>query len=349
MRAVKSLLIVIALTHPLFASAQTVQSRVASVSNGRTSFRCRVVTIRLGGPVQARIVIAQGGVGRTESFESMVARTHAVAAVNGSFFDAYNKTGDKDPNMTLITGGEVIHKGGTGTVIGFGPQGPIMGRLELPIRGVLAAPGQRPSSWFAYWLNRTPQSAENICIYTPARGGRCRVFDGASVVVRQGIVQQVVEGDTAIPHDGFVINFRGPMAGEARRFTPGALVSYTLPRNPRDPASPWEHVTEAVGAGPRLLTDGVITLTPTDEGFTEAKILTARGLRSVIGITSRGDILLVSVGGATMLDLAQIMRSLGAVQAMNLDGGASAGLFANGSMLTRPGRALSNALVFTRR
>jgi exopolysaccharide biosynthesis protein len=40
------------------------------------------------------------------------------------------------------------------------------------------------------------------------------------------------------------------------------------------------------------------------------------------------------------------MEKLGAQQAMNLDGGASSGLYANGKMLTAPGRKLSNALIF---
>jgi exopolysaccharide biosynthesis protein len=46
--------------------------------------------------------------------------------------------------------------------------------------------------------------------------------------------------------------------------------------------------------------------------------------------------------------MADILRKLGAYQAMNLDGGASSGLYCNGQTLTAPGRLLSNALVFCR-
>ena len=46
-----------------------------------------------------------------------------------------------------------------------------------------------------------------------------------------------------------------------------------------------------------------------------------------------------------MVQFAQVMQVLGAREAMNLDGGASSGLVYEGKYLTKPGRALSNALV----
>jgi exopolysaccharide biosynthesis protein len=40
-----------------------------------------------------------------------------------------------------------------------------------------------------------------------------------------------------------------------------------------------------------------------------------------------------------------MMKQAGAYQAMNLDGGASSGLYYNGKYLTTPGRQISNAIV----
>ncbi|WP_233432483.1 MULTISPECIES: phosphodiester glycosidase family protein [Thermoanaerobacterium] len=40
------------------------------------------------------------------------------------------------------------------------------------------------------------------------------------------------------------------------------------------------------------------------------------------------------------------MKDLGAYDAMNLDGGASSGIYFKGEYLTKPGRDLSNALIF---
>ncbi|MNC61842.1 hypothetical protein D3C75_1118120 [compost metagenome] len=109
---------------------------------------------------------------------------------------------------------------------------------------------------------------------------------------------------------------------------------------------PWDEVVTAVGAGPRLVKDGKISINPASEGFKDPKILNASGARSGIAIMADGSVLLATVSGATMKEWAAVMQKLGAKQAMNLDGGASSGMYAGGKMLTSPGRLLSNTLVF---
>ncbi|MBK1678671.1 copper amine oxidase, partial [Rhodospirillum rubrum] len=101
----------------------------------------------------------------------------------------------------------------------------------------------------------------------------------------------------------------------------------------------------ALQAGPRLLTDGKVTLDVKKEGFKDPKILTGGGARSALGITKDHKLILLTTGGATIPQLAEIMKQAGAYQAMNLDGGASSGLYYNGSYLTTPGRQISNAIV----
>lgn len=104
-------------------------------------------------------------------------------------------------------------------------------------------------------------------------------------------------------------------------------------------------VDGAVQAGPRLLKDGVAAIDPKAEGFRDPKILTGGGSRSALGLTPDHKLIIVTTGGATIPQLAAVMKSLGAWQAMNLDGGASSGLYYDGKYLTRPGRLLSNALM----
>jgi len=105
------------------------------------------------------------------------------------------------------------------------------------------------------------------------------------------------------------------------------------------------HMEGALQAGPRLLTDGKVTLDVKKEGFKDPKILTGGGARSALGITKDHKLILLTTGGATIPQLAEIMKQAGAYQAMNLDGGASSGLYYNGSYLTTPGRQISNAIV----
>ena len=261
---------------------------------------------------------AQSGIGRVDSFDNMVRQSHAVAAINGSFFDAYTKPGEeKDPGMTLIRGGQVIHKGASGTIIGFAPHHIVMGRLNLPIRGTVNVNG-RISKWYAYWLNRTPTSPNNVTIFTPAYGSRARVKDGLCVIVNHNRVERIAAGDAPIPLFGYIIHLRGNEKENVGLFPVGATVGYEVLLDAGPQSRQWNDVGEAVGAGPRLLRDGLIDYHPLDEGFTEARILTDRGLRSAIGVTRDGAVLLVAVGGLTARELCDVMKKLGAVQAMNL-------------------------------
>lgn len=101
----------------------------------------------------------------------------------------------------------------------------------------------------------------------------------------------------------------------------------------------------ALQAGPRLLVNGKVSLDVVGEGFKDPKILTGGGARSALGLTRDHKMILLTTGGATIPQLAEIMKQAGAYQAMNLDGGASSGLYYNGKYLTTPGRQISNAIV----
>lgn len=71
-----------------------------------------------------------------------------------------------------------------------------------------------------------------------------------------------------------------------------------------------------------------------------------KGVRGAIGYNNERAFMVVATS-ATVRDMAYIMDGLGADWAMNLDGGGSAALFANGSHLYGPGRQLPNAVVFS--
>lgn len=103
----------------------------------------------------------------------------------------------------------------------------------------------------------------------------------------------------------------------------------------------------AVQAGPTLVKNGKVWVNPAMEGHNDPKILTNSGARSAIGITKNNKIILLTTNGALIRDLAHVMVQAGAEYAMNLDGGASSGLYYNGKMITTPGRQISNAIIFT--
>lgn len=319
---------------------------VRSINAAGRSFSVRTVSIPKGMPVTTGY--ANRKIGTTQSLAAMATAYNADIAINGAFFDSYS--GVPDPYGMLIANGLPQHIGNTGTSIGFKWDGSaVMDTLRLGIRGtVSAADGGRSMSWYAYFMNRLPSGKSTATIFTPQRGKSLGFAAENAIVVRGGIVTAVHHGvDVPIPADGFVLVYQGGEAGQAGRFQVGSRVAYeTSTTNLKGESVDWSGVHTAIGAGPRLVTDGKVTLNPAAEGFKDPKILTGGGARSGIAIMKDGSVLIATVSGATMKQWAAVMVQLGARQAMNLDGGASSGMLFQGKTVTAPGRALSNALLF---
>ena len=95
----------------------------------------------------------------------------------------------------------------------------------------------------------------------------------------------------------------------------------------------WPGVVDTIGGNPDLMRDGNIT-TENCEG----SYFCARNPRTVIGTDAEGRILLVTVDGRQpgvsvglrLLPLAKLMQHLGAVSALNLDGGGSTTMWVQG-------------------
>ena len=117
----------------------------------------------------------------------------------------------------------------------------------------------------------------------------------------------------------------------------------------------WGTVSDAIGGGPVLVRDGK-PVYRANEAFTVSQIA-PRHPRTAIGQTADGRILLVVVDGRqsgysvgmTTFEMALTMTRLGAVRAMQLDGGGSSTLAFDGTVLNRPSdgreRAISTALM----
>ncbi len=146
----------------------------------------------------------------------------------------------------------------------------------------------------------------------------------------------------SIPPNGYLLTFRSNKTA-ATTVTLGATVSLAVvSSNPRIAAFPY-----ALGGGPLLIKDRQVVLDAAAEKFSPA-FIRERAARSAVGRTNTGNLLLVTVhpaigrGGATLLDMAQIMQQLGAIDALNFDGGSSTTLYLGGTggqILDRPSRS----------
>lgn len=108
----------------------------------------------------------------------------------------------------------------------------------------------------------------------------------------------------------------------------------------------WDEHWFSLTCGPRLLKQGEVWLAPENEGFTDPHVLTI-GPRAAIGFNQKKDklIIVTFMNGLSLEREAELMKELGCYEAMNLDGGASKALAADGKVLVKPGRPLTNVIV----
>jgi phosphodiester glycosidase len=133
------------------------------------------------------------------------------------------------------------------------------------------------------------------------------------------------------------------LVGTALAITPENQVELIPTRH--HPRRDWSAYSTVLCGGPRLLTNGHVTVGPRWEGFRDRSLLKLRP-RTAVGVTRWGKLLLVAVAKPIHLTrLARIMRSLGARNAVTMDGGSSTALFYRGRFFSRPARALTNILV----
>lgn len=104
----------------------------------------------------------------------------------------------------------------------------------------------------------------------------------------------------------------------------------------------WSQYDTVMCAGPRLLTNGKITLDPTSEGFDDPHLL-AKTSRTGVGLTSDDKLILANTTKSlSLFEWAEIMRSLGCADAINFDGGASTAMFYRGTTIASPTSKLTN-------
>jgi hypothetical protein len=182
---------------------------------------------------------------------------------------------------------------------------------------------------------------------TPAVAG------GVELTVRGDVVAGAPRpgGGTPIPSDGYVLSGSGDAARflRAAAADPGTAirVTTTLRTSARAPLL-LADLNGAVSGGPRLVEGGRIAVRSAAEGFDApglyGRFVLGRNPRTLAGVTATGELLLVTVdgrrpgysAGVSLRDAALVMRSLGARDALNLDGGGSTAMVVRGQVVNRP-------------
>jgi hypothetical protein len=286
-----------------------------------------------------------------------------LAAVNGDFFEL--KSGENENNQVMngewwkgLKVTDSPYDTYDNAHIQFGldaARRPLMDRFILDaralVRGVTTPiitvnfnPSGNPEGTALYtsrFGDTTPRDTSRLTaeatLTAAGRRGDTVIF------VRRGAVSNA--SGSAIPRDGAVLAAYG--AGLRTKEVQGMadgdtvrIVLTTLPRPPRGGAP-----TLLIGGWPRILRDGkeVASEAPTVEG-TISRNAESKHPRTAIGFSRDSTTLYIltvdgrsteSVG-VTLVELADLMRRVGAWQAMNFDGGGSTTMVVNGALMNKP-------------
>jgi hypothetical protein len=190
-----------------------------------------------------------------------------------------------------------------------------------------------------------------VNLYTSDYGKSVTFVNGTKIVVDESKITQITTNSVTIPPNGQVI-FIGNTDSNNKYITAklhvGDKVELQAAVKTDSSTISSESWEAAIGVGPKLLTAGKVDIDFKRDGFTDPKITTNANARSFVGVDQNKRLVMGNSSEATALDLANILLKMGLSDAMNMDGGASSGLYYEGSMKRNPGRLLSNALVVRR-
>ncbi|MET9222760.1 phosphodiester glycosidase family protein [Streptomyces sp. NPDC003300] len=281
--------------------------------------------------------------GRLESM-SAGARAALVLADGGRHF----RIADLNSTATARAGGA-----------SYAVQG--VNRLPGTVRDC-GRPGGTPSE--LPWQDVTCYEKDDLVVFTPAFGAALPTGTGVQAVLdAQGDVVSVGARGGRVPADGSVLQGIGSAADWLTAYArTGERVSVgTTIRDTAGEVLTLGPDDSVVSAAPTLVQDGRIAVDAAAEGVVDPLDLSfgyvwanGRQPRTLAGIDDRGRLLLVTVDGRqtgggsegfTLMEAAAFMRSLGAVQALNLDGGGSTTFAVDGTLANNPSDATGERAV----
>jgi len=234
---------------------------------------------------------------------------------------------------------------------------PIDGLNRVPgvIRNCGGTGGDTPTERAAH--DQTCADSSEIVAFTPDGLASLPKGPGLEVVIdAAGMVADVRERSGAAPPRGsWVLQAIGEEAAwlrEAARIGRPLRVTAEV-RDSRGKPVPLARGDFIVNGGPMLVERGAVLIDADRDGLVRHEPGTdnfffgwvrQRNPRTMAGVDASGRVLLVAVdgrqagrsAGLSILEAAQVMRALGAVTAMNLDGGGSTTMVLEGQVVNRP-------------
>jgi exopolysaccharide biosynthesis protein len=290
-------------------------------------------------------VLSNGSIAGLESVTDMAEHNHALAAINGSYFALNGEIiGLLKLNNEIVSIPYI-----TRTAVGITADNKLIfdqityqGTIRLPDGRILAVNGVN-----------CERSQDSVTLYNSYYGLSTGTNEfGKEYVITAGKVSAISPQNTPLHAGSIVLSAHGTAATVMATLKVGDSVSVE-----QSLGTAFDQVPYAIGAGPMLVKDGHVFVTATQEEFAP-DIAAGRAPRTALGLTKTGHLLFVVIDGRklnskglTLVELANFMQELGALQAMNFDGGGSSELVINGIVMNKPSdgkeRRVGDALILT--
>ncbi len=313
----------------------------------------------------------------TEKTSSIAARHGAIAAINAGFFRLDTSTFAGDAAGTLMIDRRLISESEKGRIAIFIRNAEYKTSVNFAHINIKDRIEIRKKELVISGINRERRDGE-IIVFTPLfHSSTLTDSSGVEIIVRGNRVTSIVDrvGNSSIPKDGFVISIHNRSKGDLLpRVKVGAkIVRLTVVTHNAGPQgfpvdeevqrtsfafSGAEDITNGV---PQLIKNGKIDITWELEKSSRAFVET-RHPRTAVAKLKDGKFLMITVDGRqpgvsvgmSLQELAEYLLSLGAVDAMNLDGGGSTTMFLDGKVVNHPSdkdgeRKVSDAILVTLR
>jgi exopolysaccharide biosynthesis protein len=273
----------------------------------------------------------------TSSLRAIAEQWQAAGAINAGFFNRDRKmpVGAIRDGKRWMAGG-VLNRG----TVAWNPEGNIfMDRLSFSEEIVTSqgniALTHLNSGFVQNGLARyTPNWGAT---YTPLTDNEAIILVQGDRIISQIKTQAATEGKIPIPDNGYLLVAR-QVPEVLAKLTVGEQIKGITTLKPEI----FSDFSNVLGAGPLLLKNGAIVLNAALERFLPP--FDIRGAsRSAIATTQESGQVLLSTIRATpegvlpsLRQTAEILKKMGALNALNLDGGSSTTLYLGGSILNRP-------------
>ena len=332
--------------------------------------------------VRLDVVHAGESVIGTETVSTIATRHRALAAINAGFFRLDTSPFAGDPAGIFQIDGKLLSEANQGRIALLIDNGvntcekcknprtaTVVTIVHLKTFGELWSEARRSN---IYGIDRQIKNDE-IVLFTPELGAVTPKSESpvTEVVIENKRVTSVAEtsGGTVIPRNGYVLTASGSRRSElattAIKGKEGLIILGSYIENPETSTTKakmaFTSVEDIVGGVPQLIKNGKIDITWEQEKASKSFYET-RHPRTAVAKLKDGKFLMITVdgrsessGGIGLADLASLLLELGAVDAMNLDGGGSTTMFLDGKVVNKPSdkegeRKVSDALlVFPRR